>query len=91
MTLTSSSGGTSLSALQAQLSAKESELAEAMDEEAQAELKEAIASLKAEIAVLKAKEAGSAQRQTAEGASTSRIGTRNFEDGDPFGEREIYV
>ncbi|MCR6497525.1 hypothetical protein MUO32_00625 [Shinella sp. CPCC 101442] len=95
VTLTSSSGGSGLSALEAQLSAKESELSEAQDEDAKAELKDAIATLKAEIAALKAaKETSSPQQQAAQASGsedTSRIGTRNFEDGDPFGEREMYV
>ncbi|WP_421594588.1 hypothetical protein [Shinella sp. M27] len=95
MTLTSSSGGNSLSALEAQLSAKENELSEAADEDAKAELKDAIATLKAEIAELKAaKETSSTQQQAGqntESDNTSRIGTHNFEDGDPFGEREMYI
>lgn len=95
VTLTSSSGGNSLSALEAQLSAKESELSEAEEEDAKSELKDAIATLKAEIAALKAaKEKSSTQpqaAQTSESESTSRIGTRNFEDGAPFGDREMYV
>lgn len=95
VTLTSSSGGNSLSALEAQLSAKESELSEAQDEDAKAELKDAIAALKAEITALKAaKETSSTQQQGAQASgneNASRIGERNFEDGDPFGDREIYV
>ena len=89
-TLTSSPGGSGLSALEAQLASKQSALAEAEDEETKAELQEAIASLKAEIAALKAAKEMRAV-QASEGENTSRIGTRNFEDSDPFGDREIYV
>ncbi len=75
ISLTSSSGGNSQAALEAQLSAKENELAEAQDEEIKAETEPA------------AKQAA----QTSESESISQIGTSNIEDGDPFGEREIYV
>lgn len=95
VSLSSSSSGTkSAAALEAQLSAKKDELADAQTSEKKAEIQKAIAALKAEIAALKAAKQDDAAKpgtQAGEGTKSSLLGTRNFEEGDPFGKRELYV
>ncbi|SMC58341.1 hypothetical protein [Rhizobium sp. RU36D] len=106
-TLSSSSTGSAksqIAALQSQLSAKQIELFEAKDEESKSEIQESIADLKAQITALELQQS---QEQQAKPASkpasdeqtatkllsgeSESIGTKNFDEETPFGDRYTIV
>jgi DNA repair exonuclease SbcCD ATPase subunit len=99
-TTTSSTSGSGTSEIEAQIAAKQNELASATDDAARTELQEAIAELKAELAKAQAaeksqKQSPSALTETTSSAQLSgeseKIGTTNFDDDTPFGDREAWV
>ncbi|MFK0384484.1 hypothetical protein [Agrobacterium sp. NPDC090273] len=91
----SSTSSSSTDDLKAQIAAKQSELSEAADEKAKEELKAEIATLKAQLEELenssKSQSSGSAAKEGSLSGESERIGTTNFSEETPFGEREAYV
>ncbi|MEK1933863.1 MAG: hypothetical protein AAAC47_29585 [Pararhizobium sp.] len=96
---TSSNSSAQIASLQAQIEAKQTELEEAKTEDDKAEITEEIAELQAKLKALEATEARKTQAQqtaASNGQSSQEepatlIGTRNFQDGEQFGNRELWV
>jgi peptidoglycan hydrolase CwlO-like protein len=100
----SSSSSTSLASLESQLAAKEKALSEAETEDDKTGIQEEIDALEAKIAAAKLEQSksssGASQAATSENDSgketatfsgeSSRIGTVNFDENTPVGERVAY-
>ena len=91
----SSSSSSSTDDLKAQIAAKQSELGEAADEKAKEELKAEIAALKAQLEALensaKSQSSSATPKEAGLSGESTRIGTTNFTQDTPFGEREAWV
>lgn len=96
-----------IAALQAQISAKQSEVDSAKDEKAKADAEAQLAALKAQLAALELQQSQEQQATGGSSAPTGKtdeadavtllsgesdkIGTKNYDDETPFGERYTIV
>ena len=92
---TSGSSSAEKAQLEAQIAAKETELEGAGTEDT-TEIEQAIAALKAQLAALEAEALSSAllggESETASfSGESAKIGTGNFDEDSPFGERTMWV
>ncbi|MFB9947206.1 hypothetical protein ACFFP0_00015 [Rhizobium puerariae] len=96
----SSSSASTLDGIEAQITAKQEELANETDEQKKTAIEDEIAALKAQLEALKAAEKLKSGR-AGEGEDTQaasllsgesdKIGTRNFDESTPFGDRTAWV
>lgn len=101
-TTTSSSSSTDTTKLEAELAEKKAALQDAQDDDEKAEIQAEISALEAQIAKVTeaatasgSAGAGKAQPAKQEALATSgeseRIGSKNFDDNTPFGDRTSYI
>lgn len=96
----SSSSSATVADLQAQISAKQAELGQETDAQKKAEIQDEIAALQAQLEAAQAAEkmkSGSddgdqqPQQPAQLSGESDRIGSKNYDDGTPFGDRTSWV